>query len=226
MKKNQVFWILVFFLQSINLAAQENTWQIGFELGSGLRWIQYDETETDNKPALSLATGFTFKYLMTDNLALRSGINFEKKGRKSEITYVDNSGNDLGLGDYFTNLNYIAMPLLFQVTFGKKIKPYFFGGPYGGILVSARSRIFIPDEDVKTADIRDSYKDFDWGIAAGAGVQVPLSEQFSVSGEFRGLIGLYDIMAYDIGLTTSAMTRTSNFMVGFIYKIPAPKDQK
>jgi opacity protein-like surface antigen len=226
MKKMQSLLILTMLFYSSNLAAQINRWQIGFELGTGMRWFK-DDSEIDyDKPAISFANGVTVKYNFTENLALRSGFNYEKKGYKAKLTYTDNTGNEVGQWDTYTNLNYVTMPVFFQVSFGDRIKPYFFGGPFGSILVKAKRNVMVPDEDIKTTDIKDFYKDFDWGLATGGGAIFEINSQFSVSAEMRVNLGLYNITPSQEYYSTSVMTRTFNVMAGFIYSIPSSTSQK
>lgn len=92
-------------------------------------------------------------------------------------------------------LSYLEVPVLLRLAIdGGMAKLYVMGGPSVGLLLSARESQdgeFGSDEDVK-----DDYKNFDFGLIGGAGISIPMNMiAFFIEGRYA--LGLSDILDFD-----------------------------
>jgi len=91
-------------------------------------------------------------------------------------------------------IDYIQVPVLFRITptsltEGLKSKVFFNVGPYGSLLLNAKSRVKNGGKSV-TTDQKDNLKDSDFGLILGSGIQFPFNKMtFQID------------LRYDMGLT-------------------------
>lgn len=91
-------------------------------------------------------------------------------------------------------INYIQVPILLRITplsltEGLKSKVFFNIGPYGSMLLNAKSRVKTGGKSV-TTDQKDNFQSSDFGLIIGSGVQFP----------FKTMTFQFDLR-YDTGLT-------------------------
>jgi hypothetical protein len=150
---------------------QSTRFQLGIEGGPSLSMLRYDLFFFPSKyveAGPGGAIGLTIKYNINNRLALKTNLSYEMKGNTRT-------------GDPDYRLNYITLPMLLQVKFGKS--PLFFMniGPYVGYLLPLASNTDY------------YYKPFDMGISMGVGLEIPVSHQFSLNFEIRNNVGLVNI---------------------------------
>jgi hypothetical protein len=142
-------------------------------------------------------------------------------------------------------LEYIEIPLMGRLTFGKKIRFFVNAGPYIGILVRARALtqgksflymdkngtmpIVIPPgfqpleiDMAAETDIQDSLKDVNFGLTAGGGVAIPIGPGMVIA-EGRLQWGMTTIQK-DIQL--SGKSRTGGFTISVGYSLSLAKPEK
>ena len=142
--------------------------------------------------------GLTFRVDFNKRLALKTGFSYELKGSTR--------------GD--CRLNYLTLPILLQLKFGRA--PLFFIniGPYVGYLLPV-----ISDNDYY-------FKPFDLGASIGLGIGIPISHQFGLTFEIRNNLGLMNVsrnsvykdwhgdVVAEIG---DRYTNTTFAQIGFVY---------
>ena len=142
-------------------------------------------------------------------------------------------------------LDYIEIPLLGKLTFGKKIRFFVNAGPYIGFLIRARALtrgnsflyldkngtmpIVIPPstqpleiEMTADTDIKDSLKDTNFGLTGGGGFSIPVGPG-TVIGEGRFQWGL-TVIQRDI--QQSGKSRTGGFVISIGYSLSLAKPEK
>jgi len=78
---------------------------------------------------------------------------------------------DGSVGDASRTFNYLEIPLLAKLNFGKKVGFFFLAGPSVGYLLNGTDK----DEDGQTNDIDlDFYKRMEYGLHAGGGISIGL----------------------------------------------------
>jgi len=111
-------------------------------------------------------------------LSLSPEFHWLQKGGKIE----DLQGS---VGEVSRTFNYLEIPLLVKLNFGKGIGFFIFGGPSAGYLLNGTDK----DMDGSTTDIDlDFYKRIEWGAHVGGGIGIG-----PVKIDLRYIFGLTDI---------------------------------
>ena len=142
----------------------------------GTEFIQLD-------PIYSFSGGLIVKHHLSDQIAVRSGLNYQKRGFSfTEGTSVDVFGIDIPLGVEVRNeINYLEVPLMleYKIPVNSSIQPYIAGGlafAYGmnGNLTTRAQTIL--DFNVTNTALNLSSNDYnrvDISTQLMAGVQIP-----------------------------------------------------
>ncbi|HSA96466.1 MAG TPA: porin family protein [Acidobacteriota bacterium] len=140
-------------------------------------------TETHRK----LTVGFLAEIGLSPRFAVQPELDF--------LTTVRTWTPPLGQGIFTDTLQYLQVPILFKMklTRGGWVVPAVFAGPCLSVLLKARDTFY----DVFTgqyyyADIKDLYRDFDLGAAAGAEVNVKVRNLRLIL-DVRYYMGLIDV---------------------------------
>jgi len=101
----------------------------------------------------------------------------------------------LGTGIFTDTLQYLQVPILFKMKLARKgwIVPSVFAGPCLGVLLKARDSYYdVNSGQSYYADIKDLFRDFDLGGAAGAGVDIKVRNLWLLF-DVRYYLGLMDV---------------------------------
>jgi len=204
---------LVFLLISVSMAQVKFGATLG-GISSNLSTDPDEGVSSDSKTGFTL--GAVLEYPVNDNLNIRSGASFTKKGAQF-------SEEELGLTiEASTNLSYLTIPLLAQYKFNSSGNTlYGIGGLDIGILMSADVELKISgtifgvtfDEDT-TIDIKDSFTTTDIALNIGGGYMMEMGNA-KVYGEILYSLGLLDIDSADDD--TAVKTKGIIVAVGYIF---------
>jgi len=217
--KSIVFGLLILTVGETTYG-QTNKFDIGVEGSPSLTFLRgNDFIDNNHKPTIGFYGGLFFQYNFKKVVSLRTNIAFERKGSilKSEAT--DINGNPLGEITTNTNFDYLTFPILARATFGKKVQYFINAGPYFGYLIK---QTFVSKGDnipTTTSDNTSLDKRFDTGISTGLGLSVPIKTNFAFSFEVRNNLGLYNVSAVPIVNNGTIKTNSTNFLLGFTYKL-------
>lgn len=154
---------------------------------------------------LGYTGGFVFKYSNEKNLALQIEVNFSQKGWLEDLDTLPNS--------YQRNLNYIELPFLTHIYFGKgNVKFYVNIGPSVGYLIKDQIKAEINNE-LYTREYYNLEIDnrFDFNVLGGLGLII--DTQFgSFQTGFRYAMTLTDIFKYT---SDSFFENSQNQVIGF-----------
>jgi len=94
-------------------------------------------------------------------------------------------------GDMIYTLAYIEMPILIKLMLGENdTRPYIFGGPTVGMLMSAKVEIDGLDDDF---DVKDVLESLDYGLCVGAGLDIAMgNNKLFIEASYN--LGLADIV--------------------------------
>ncbi|MBK7212405.1 MAG: PorT family protein [Bacteroidales bacterium] len=189
--------LLIILLPSQESFSQQLVARAGFNLAcqSFSGYAVNSSRELKWKPGYSV--GLASEIPITKAISFEPGISFSNKGYK----LFEKQGLALDISDYNLNisLNYLEIPLYLKTsyTYGS-VKMYGAAGPYLGVGLWGRQKAdFLfrgqPRSDNSAiswgTDINtDTYRRIDWGINAGAGIEIS-SWQFGLSYSF-GLANL------------------------------------
>lgn len=213
--------ILTAFLAALaGTASAQDKISLGAQVGASMISLRGNEIiQKFHEPALGYSAGLTFQYDFTENIALHTGISYDKKGSLVKGTAYDVNGNVTGEFRETTYFNYLSVPLLVRATFGEKIKYFVNAGMYAGYLTG------ITNVDHNSNDLflapanRVDFKDLDFGATAGLGVIFPVTEKISLSAEIRDNLGLANISKVKVINDGTVKTNAANLLVGMNWRI-------
>jgi len=173
--------------------------------GSGADSLGTDllDVGVTKKMKIGFGGGAFLTYGFSPMFAIQPELLYMMKGAKYEL-----SGETIKFkGDY------LQVPVLLKLspqTQGK-IKPYFFAGPFVGILLSAKAT------DGGSVDIKDNLKSTEFGVSLGAGVAFPMTKG-AVTVDGRYDLGLSKVAKSDKVTDDNIKTGTISFFVGYNFK--------
>ncbi|MDX8339579.1 porin family protein [Draconibacterium sp. IB214405] len=162
--------------------ASEAQVSYGFKLGAGAA-CQSDLLQIANNcdVRFSPSVGFITKYQLTEGFALKSGLEYQQKGR----SFTENNV------DVTNKLQYLTLPVKAEFSAGEKAgfkkgqRLYFAAGPYLSYMLDAEGKL-----DGVAFNLNSDTKDFDAGIGLELGMEFPVFNQKALQ------VGLN----YDMGL--------------------------
>jgi len=93
-------------------------------------------------------------------------------------------------GDKYFDLNYLSVPMMLKLQFGKSLKYYFGGGLYGSILINYNN----PYSDEYFAN---SLSNFDYGSVINTGFMVRISNMVDIYFEYRNHMGIHKVYKFN-----------------------------
>ncbi|WP_167856965.1 porin family protein [Hymenobacter aquaticus] len=143
--------ILLFIAAAgISAAAQAQNTRLGLKLGPSLTSFTGDDVR-DAAYKFGFHAGGVAELNVNDRIAIQPEVLFSMKGAKAEDA------------DFSYNSSYVDFPVLLKI---KANGLFFEAGPQAGILLTSRFKA-----DDLSVDVKDEFKGFDLGYAAGLGFQ-------------------------------------------------------
>jgi len=216
-KKLEVFMIrfiirpiIVLVTMTCVLSAQQQQFSPGIKAGFNLATLQGDDLSKERTWFGGLTGGFFFRLNFSKFIGLQPELLYEQKGMKIEI-------NDY---TYKTRLHYLEMPVqvMLSAPWGKLMIPYVSAGPYAGVLIEARNRVYNDLDEISRDITTDLFSRADFGVSAGFGSSFNL-DAGDVVLDFRFNIGLIDIADENKHPDASNFSFAMTF--GYVFKIPA-----
>ena len=140
--------------------------------------------------------GIIFRYIEENHFGLITVVNFEQRGWKENFEEYPFS--------YQRTLNYIQIPFLAHIYFGRKARFFFNAGPEIGFMLGESTKA---NFDYKNVDgisdfpLRTTYQylidadpKVDYGISAGLGVEYNIKKRHSIYLEGRFYYGLGNVL--------------------------------
>lgn len=228
---NRIFTILSFLSigTTSSFYAQNSMFDLGLEGGPNLSTMLIKSSnpafDFNPKPVIYGSGGFIFQYNFKNFLSLKSGLSYQRKGYQANNTiFTDAFGNVIGGGKTISRFDYLTFPVLVKASFGKKVSFFVNAGPYVGYLLTKTDRTKVGSEEhIYTTDLKNSgYNRWDFGIASGIGVAIPIRTYWVISVEARNYSGLMDITEPTV---TKWLTNTTDLRIGIAYKLGFYKDE-
>lgn len=228
MKRFLIICSLVSIGNSVNLHAQNSMFDLGLEGGPNLSTMLISSSnpafDFNPDPAIFGSGGFIFQYNFKNFLSLKSGLSYQRKGYQiKDLNYTDQSGNPIGNGRASSRFDYLTFPVLVKASFGKKVHFFVNAGPYVGYLLSKTDLMKINGNKTIYKDPLDAtgINRWDFGVASGVGISIPVRTYWAISVELRNYSGLLDLTESN---TTKWLTNTTDLRVGVAYKLGFYKD--
>lgn len=206
--------------------------------------ITQNKSEGQNN-SYSSSNGITASILLdfqiSPNLSFRTGLNFEQKGyslRDTSWAYFiyqprNNNINLTQTVDSRIGLDYLSIPLLFSLHFGKRAEFYLNYGLYYGVLINARVtgislNVYRFENNITTTrvtiydDIEGEIRNDDWGWAFGTGLRIPLYKSYRLDIGLRYNSGWSNILANSGKFPNGSDTKLQNQAVGLNIGLVCP----
>lgn len=183
------------------------------------------------------SVGIVFQVNTKRFFSFRTGISFD---RKAYTTKTEQSSPQITSTYQRRDLNtfdYVSLPLLGKLTFGKKVQLFLNAGVYFAFLTDqniltegSSSGVWegqnYYQEFSSTNSLIDRYKHRDFGLIGGIGIGVPIKKHWYISLEARevlGLMKLYNTTKYKSPPTKNA---TFHMLLGISYKLSFREEKK
>jgi hypothetical protein len=133
---------------------------------------------------------------------------------------TDEYGNPIGELTFHSNFDYLTIPILGRLTFGKKIEFYVNAGPYLGYLLKQKDITEASGEYPKTEiDNTDNFEKLDFGLTTGLGMNYPLLEKLLLTVEIRNNLGLTNTSSLPVANDGSIKTNSTSLLIGVTYRL-------
>ncbi len=203
--------VLAFAAFAAEPAPEAGKGLVGYGLKAGLQLANLSGSGADSlfdisvtkKMKIGFGGGAFLTYGFSPMFAIQPEILYVMKGAKFE------AGGETAK----VKADYLQVPVLLKLspqTQGK-IKPYFFAGPFVGILMSAKV------SDGTSEDIKDNLKSTEFGASFGAGVAFPMTKG-AITLDGRYDLGLSKTAKSDKVVDDNIKTGTISFFVGYNFK--------
>ena len=220
-KKLFFFTFLIIF--SKLTFSQTNKLALGVSFGPTLSTVK-GNLYTPGQIDLMTSSYFSFKFSSEINktLSVVSDLNYETKGfLVKNAIMTDSYGNDLGEGTTKVKNNYSILAIKARIKFGDKVNYYINAGPYFGYLLNSKeyNTPYTPITfggvyyNGSEKDVTSNFKNIDFGLSAGIGLIVPISNKFQFNTEINNNFGFNNISKY----YNTIKTRSMNFGIGIYY---------
>lgn len=213
-----LFFALVFFFCLHTVAQTPPVW-VGIQGGPAYNSFRGNEWIEDlYEPSMGFMTGITLDHHFSSLFSVVSSLNYEQKQLRGTLLGTDETGMILGDIDFHANFQYLTWPLLARATFGEGIQFFADAGPYLGFLLKQKEKMEASWKDmVVETDNTENFKTVEFGLIAGIGSIIPLSDHFRITLELRDHLGLTNISALEIANNGSIKTNALFFLVGVSY---------
>jgi len=220
MRKLRNSILIVLILSSLLTLGQTNKFEVGLEVGPSLTSLRgNDVLDKNNDLSFGFSSGLTFQYNFPKLISIRTNISFERKSSTSQVSATDQNGDQIGEITYHSYFDYLTIPILGRLTFGKKINFFVNAGPYIGYLIKLTDIIEAYGEHPKREfDDTDYYKRTDLGITTGLGARFPIKNKLFLSIEIRNNFGLTNISSFTVVNDGAIKTNSTNLLFGIEYR--------
>ena len=175
---------------------------LGVNGGATFNTVSFQPSVKQNM-LIGATGGITFRFISEKYFAMICGLqielNYTQKGWQQRFE-LPNGEKDKSLG-YRRDMNYIELPFLAHLAFGKKVQVFLNAGPQLGFLLNDKETFTGKlADDPKLQEKREEYhkkidNSFDYGITAGLGVEFRTRRAGHFLVEGRYYYGLSDFFS-------------------------------
>lgn len=165
------------------MAGAQSKFSIGPNAGVGASWL---DNTPNRKTKLAGNAGLSLVYSAAEHFGIGLDAKYSFEGGK----YSSNAQT------VTSDLNYFRVPLkaiYFFGNYGNKVRPKIFAGPSFGFLTGGKTVIELPNNTKIQSNSKDLYKSFDFGVTAGAGLNVRLVKNTWFNADVNYLHGISDL---------------------------------
>jgi len=174
--------------------AQQRPWQkagtteFGFDVGYNSAYIIQSGSGYGSDFVSGLNVGAYADHYFSNDWSLKVKVIYDQKGWGDGYINTPTYSYD----NVNFRLDYITVPVMANLHFGRTRNWYFNFGPYIGFLTSAQ-------ETNDNVDVKDNFNSVDGGLALGVGVKIPISPKAKFFIEYDGQGGVTSVFKYSDG---------------------------
>lgn len=222
MKKVLLPVLLLLF--AFTVLAQTKKIEFGFQGGINLNTVYGSGISKEVKGNITGSSiGGNAKWNTTNWFGIRVQLSYDQMGYALRNLYLEDSVNGLAKADVRFKLNYLNLPVMAEFTFGKKVKFMLDAGGFVGVLLNSKATVnrVLPngDQSLWYSFPSTGYKKLNAGLAAGLGIQVPLTSKIALTLNARNDAGLTNISNSSAGYAFSRKTKTFSFLSGISFQL-------
>ncbi len=171
---------------------------VGINGGANYATVSFERHRVKQQGLLGPNIGLTARYISEKYFAMICGLqielNYSQRGWDKK--FEDADGNQINTVGYTRKMNYIELPFLAHLAFGRDVGAQFFInlGPQIGYLISdSESHFGLSSEQLASEEYGKPIENkFDYGIAGGAGLEIRTRKAGHFLIEGRYYFGLAD----------------------------------
>jgi hypothetical protein len=218
-----LFLIFIFHLQIVNAQKFSLGPRLGFNL-SQIRGMNY------SLPRSGWDVGVLAVYKPCVHTGFSADLLFSSNGSRTKHSNV--SGQVKESWDAYINMNYLRLPLLYNIYFGKDeclFRPKVFAGVSTGFLLSATQSLKYSKEDnliivdsSSDKNISNQFRKLDMGFVIGSGFTYKIADQVFFNLDVRYQYGIQDIRAgqsFNIPNTGPLYSNNMSVLFGIAYTL-------
>lgn len=202
----------------------EGTIAVGGKAGATLSRVNFNPT-VEQVMLPGMTAGVMFRYIEEKNFGLIAELNFMQRGWKEKFEESDYQ--------YSHNFTYLELPIMTHIFFGnQRVKGFVNLGPEIEVMLgnrissnfsyqdAAEDEYFINDNrHIEQLSMKVSNK-LDYGICAGAGMELNLNSKHSLLLEGRFYYGLTDVFPnHKTDVFSSSNSMTISVTLGYFYRL-------
>lgn len=179
---------------------QKHNFAIGINGGANYNTVSFEKHRIKQKGIIGPNIGLTARYISEKYFAMICGVqvelNYSQKGWDKKFELPDGLGTKDQSRGYKRTMNYIELPFLAHLAFGKEVGAQFFInlGPQIAYLINDKESHFgLSKEELAAEEYGKKIQNkFDYGIAGGLGLEVRTRKAGNFLIEGRYYFGLAD----------------------------------
>ena len=216
--------VLTTALTGLSQVHYDGTIAVGGKAGASLSRVNFNPT-VRQEMLPGMTAGLAFRYIEENHFGLIAELNLTQRGWKEAFDESEYS--------YSHRLTYLELPIMTHIFFGnRRVKGFFNLGPELNVMLgdgissnfdyrnAASMDYFLQNSrhiEQLTMDVKNK---FDYGICAGAGMELNLNAKHSLLLEGRFYYGLTDVFPNhktDVFSSTNSMSITAT--IGYFYRL-------
>jgi hypothetical protein len=217
--------------------AQNSMFDLGIEGGfNRSQFLASENSSSSNLPSksysgnISPSIGVNLQVNTRRFFSFKTGVSFDRKTYTTREEII--SSTESSQRRYVNTFDYLSIPLLGKLTFGKKVQLFMNAGVYFAIL--ANQNIWTEGSSIVISQGQNHYNEFsssestinrykrcDFGLIGGIGIGVPIKKHWYISLEAREVLGVMKIYDPRKTTTTTPPTKQASFqmLLGVSYKL-------
>jgi opacity protein-like surface antigen len=216
--KKYFFAVGLFFCSTV--IAQQHKIAYGFQTALNINSASGNAVSSQYKSSLTgIGVGGHIQINTATHFGIKAQLQFDQNGWSyRSLTFMGTGLAPLNKGDVLYRLNYINLPVMATYSTGKKIQFTSGLGIFAGALVSDHyiTKIKEPSSSSSTSKSTSS-KSINFGIAAEAGIQIPLAEKLKLDITLHNNFGLANTLKNNTGYSNNIKLNTLSFQAGLTW---------